>query len=61
MSKLLKIEEVAERFQYKKGSVYNMVALDIFPVKPLRINGRTLRWNEQEVEAYLKGSAQEKE
>jgi excisionase family DNA binding protein len=57
--KLLNIHEAARYLGYSPRTLYNMVSAGTIPVKPKRIRGRTLRFDQKELDAYLEASARE--
>ena len=61
MGRLLKIEEVAERLRYKKSTAYNQISAGTFPINAIRIHGRTLRFDEDDLNRYLQGLREKKE
>jgi excisionase family DNA binding protein len=51
--KLLNIHEAAKYLGYSPRSFYNMVSAGTIPVKPIRIRGRTLRWDQKKLDDYI--------
>jgi excisionase family DNA binding protein len=61
MGRLLKVEEVAEILRYKKGTAYNQISDGSFPLKPIRIRGKTMRFDEDDLTRYLQELKEKKE
>ena len=49
---LLTLDEVMARLKMSRSSIYRLMAEFSFP-RPVRIGGRTNRWREDEVTAWL--------
>lgn len=51
-SVLLRIDQVAERVQYGRSSIWAMVKSGIFPA-PIRLSRRCTRWNSAQVDQWI--------
>jgi excisionase family DNA binding protein len=51
--KLLNIHEAARYLGYSPRSFYNMISAGTIPVKPIRLRGRTLRWDQKKLDDYI--------
>jgi len=51
--KLLKVTDLSRKFGISPRTIYNQLSHGTFPIKPIRIGKRLLRWRRRDVEKYL--------
>lgn len=53
--KLLKVEELAEILGISRQGIYNGLSSGAFPIKPIRLGKRLIRFREADVQKFLEG------
>ena len=53
-NRLLTVKNLADILKISERTIYNKVSDGSFPVKPIRIGRRLLRWRSSDIDRYLK-------